>query len=135
MSESHNSEIDNPEVVHEESDVNVSAISGFGAALFAVGAIVLLFLGWLVGMYERQYQRSQTQVYPMAAGQENRLPPEPRLQEHPQEDLSDLRRKQESQLNAYGWVDKGSGIARIPIEEAMRIVLQKGLPARQENQK
>jgi hypothetical protein len=135
MSESHSPDVDNPEVVHEESDVNVSAILGFGAALFAVGAIVLLFLGWLVGMYERQYQRSQTQVYPMAAGQENRLPPEPRLQDHPQEDLSDLRAKQERQLHAYGWVDKGSGIARIPIEEAMRIVLEKGLPSRQEKQK
>ena len=67
----------------------------------------------------------------MAVGQQNRLPPEPRLQSNPQQDLSELRAKQESLLKGYGWVNKEAGIARIPIEEAMRIVVQRGLPARE----
>ena len=131
MSELHNDDRDNPEVVHEMSDVNVAAILRFGAALLITAAIAHVFLWWLLGVYERQYARSQTQVYPMAAGQQDRLPPEPRLQSVPQQDLSDLRTKQENLLKGYGWVNKEAGIARIPIEDAMRIVVERGLPARE----
>jgi hypothetical protein len=73
MSEPHSPERDNPEVVHETSDVNVGAILRFGAALLIVAAIAHVFLWWLLGVYERQYARSQTQVYPMAADQQDRL--------------------------------------------------------------
>lgn len=135
MSELHNDDRDNPEVVHEMSDVNVGAILRFGAALLITAVIAHVFLWWLLGVYERQYARSQTQVYPMAAAQQDRLPPEPRLQNDPQQDLTDLRAKQENLLKGYGWVNKEAGIARIPIEDAMRIVVEKGLPARQESQK
>jgi hypothetical protein len=131
MSELRNDERDNPEVVHEMSDVNVGAILRYGAALFGVIAIALVFLFWLLGVYERQYARAQTQVYPLAAGRQDQLPPEPRLQNDPQRDLSDLRAKQESLLTGYGWVNKEAGIARIPIEDAMRIVVERGLPARE----
>src|SRR5262245_29820051 len=116
MSEPRDDERDNPEVVHETSDVNVAAILRYGTALFGVIAIALVFLSWLLGVYERQYARAQTPLYPMAAGQQDRLPPEPRLQNDPQQDLSNLRAKQESLLKGYGWVNKEAGIARIPIE-------------------
>jgi hypothetical protein len=33
-------------------------------------------------------------------------------------------------LGTYGWVDKNAGLVRIPIEEAMRIAVERGLPAR-----
>jgi hypothetical protein len=33
-------------------------------------------------------------------------------------------------LYGYGWVDKNAGIAHIPIQRAMDLVLQKGLPTR-----
>ena len=131
MSELHNPDVENPEVAHEASDVNVSAVLRFGAGLFGVAAIVLLLLSWLMGVYAGQHQRAQTQVFPMAAGQQDRRPPEPRLQDNPQQELRDLRAKQEGKLNGYGWVNKEAGIARIPIEEAMRMVVQKGLPARE----
>ena len=42
-----------------------------------------LFLWWLHGLYTTQDERAQTQVYPMAAGQQDQLPPEPRLQDEP----------------------------------------------------
>ena len=60
------------------------------------------------------------------------MPPEPRLQIHPREDLQDLRASEDAILNSYGWVDKNAGIVRIPIDEAMKLILQRGLPARQE---
>jgi hypothetical protein len=71
--------------------------------------------------------------FPLAAGQESRLPPEPRLQTNPRQDLRDLRSAEDTVLTGYGWVDKNAGIARIPIGEAMKLTVERGLPARQEN--
>ena len=122
---------DNPEVVHEESDVNVRAILGFGFALIVVAVIIHVCLWWLLGMYQRQTERTQLQVYPLAAGQQEQLPPAPRLQEHPQQDMRELREKQEAILKGYEWVNRDAGVARIPIEEAMRIVVERGLPTRE----
>lgn len=122
---------DNVEVVHEESDVNVSAILRYGLGLAVIALVAHVFLWWLLGIYERQHERAQTQVYPMAAGQQNRLPPSPRLQANPQQELQDLRAKQRALLEGYGWVSKETGIARIPIEDAMKTVVERGLPARE----
>jgi hypothetical protein len=122
---------DNVDVVHEESDVNVGAIIRYGIGLLLVGAVVHIFLWWLLGTYERQNERAQTQVYPLAAGQQDRLPPLPRFQENPQQELQELRAKQKAQLEGYGWVNKEAGVARIPIEEAMKMVIERGLPTRE----
>ena len=122
---------DNPEIVHEESDVNVGAIFRYGIGLAVVALVVHVFLWWLLGVYERQQNGSQTQAFPMATGQRNRLPPAPRLQENPQQELQDLRMKQRGVLEGYSWVDKQAGTARIPIEDAMKIVIQRGLPVRE----
>lgn len=130
MSELHDNP-DNVDVVHEESDVNVGAIIRYGIGLLLVGAVVQVFLWWLLGTYERQHERAQTQVYPLAAGQQDRLPPFPRFQENPQQELQDLRAKQKALLEGYGWVNKEAGVARIPIEEAMKMVIERGLPTRE----
>ena len=122
---------DNVEMVHEESDVNVGAILRYGVGLFLIAAVVHLFLWWLLGVYERQNERAQTQVYPMAASQQDRLPPQPRFQQDPQQELQDLRAKQKALLEGYGWANKEAGVVRIPIEEAMRLVVERGLPSRE----
>jgi hypothetical protein len=129
MSAPHNGE--NPEVVHEESDVNVRAILGFGAGLAVVAIVVHLFLWWLLGAYNRQAERSQTHLYPLAAGQQDQAPPGPRLQDNPQQDMRELRERQGALLKGYAWVNRDAGVARIPIEEAMRILVQRGLPTKE----
>ena len=30
-------------------------------------------------------------------------------------------------LDSYGWVDKDAGVVRIPIEEAMKLTVERGL--------
>lgn len=122
---------DNVEVVHEESDVNVGAILRFGVGLLVVAVMVHVFLWWLLGAYGRQNERAQTQVYPMAAGQQDRLPPSPRFQQNPQQELQELRARQKALLDGYGWVNKEAGVARIPIEDAMKMVVERGLPVRE----
>ena len=122
---------DNVEVQHEESDVNIRAIFGFGAALLAVAVVVHLLIYLLFGFFTRREGQSVPAEYPLAA-QENRVPPEPRLQEHPREDLAALREREDQILTTYGVVDQNAGVYRIPIEVAMKLTLERGLPARQE---
>jgi hypothetical protein len=123
---------DNVEVHHEESDVNIAAIFGFGGGLIVVAAVVLLVVYVLFGFFDGRARLGAPAEYPLAVQQGDRLPPEPRLQTNPREDLSELRAREDGILESYGWVDKNAGVVRIPIEVAMKLTLERGLPARQE---
>ena len=120
-----------PEVHHEHSDVDIRAIFGFGAALIVVVAVVYLLMYVLFGYFTGRDGVAAPSEYPLAAAQSRREPPEPRLQTNPRQDLADLRAKEEELLGSYGWVDKNAGVVRIPIDSAMRLTLERGLPARQ----
>jgi hypothetical protein len=67
----------------------------------------------------------------MAAGMARPLPPPPRLQTYPFTDLKDLRHEEARLLENYEWVDKNAGVVRIPIERAIDVLADKGLPYRQ----
>jgi hypothetical protein len=118
-----------PTVDHETSDVNIRAVFGFAIGLIVAG-VVIAFAVWLLFQYfsAREAQTRFTE-YPLAT-QESRLPPEPRLQTDPRQDMSDLRAREDQLLQSYGWVDKNAGVVRIPIERAMQLVVERGLPAR-----
>ena len=45
-------------------------------------------------------------------------------------EIHDYWETQQEILNSYGWVDKQNGVVRIPIDQAMRLTLERGLPAR-----
>lgn len=57
------------------------------------------------------------------------FPPGPRLQEKPWLELQSLRQREDQMLTTYGWVDKNTGTVRIPIDLAMDMVIERGLPA------
>jgi hypothetical protein len=120
----------NPEVHHEESDVNIRAIFGFGIALTLTIMFVSFVVWGLFRYFETRESRKVSPEFPLAAQQEKRLPPEPRLQTNPRADLADLRAEEEKALQTYGWVDKNASVVRIPIEEAMKLMVQRGLPTR-----
>jgi hypothetical protein len=56
--------------------------------------------------------------------------PEPRLEEDERSQMRVFRLKEEQQLHTYGWVDEKAGVAHIPIERAMELVAERGLPVR-----
>jgi hypothetical protein len=56
------------------------------------------------------------------------MPPEPRLQQSPSRDLKAMRAREDWQLNHYSWVDPAKGLVSIPIERAIEIVAQRGIP-------
>jgi len=121
---------DNPDVQHEESDVNIRAIFGFGAGLALVAAAIHVLM-WLMFLYlgGRESATAAPQ-YPLAAERREQLPPEPRLQTTPRQDLKDLRAQEQEWLTTYGWVDRNAGVVRVPIDEAIRLTLERGLPSR-----
>jgi hypothetical protein len=124
--------VDHLPVHPDTSDVNIRAVLRFLVGLAVAAAFIHLAV-WLMFLLfaGREASRAGAQ-YPLAAGQENRLPPEPRLQTNPRQDLRDLRAAEDGVLTSYGWVDKSRGIARMPIAEAMKLTVERGLPARQE---
>jgi len=56
------------------------------------------------------------------------VPPEPRLQVHDAQDMAEYRRKQDLWLSSYGWTDRPNHIVHIPIQKAMELIDQEGLP-------
>ena len=115
---------------HEHSDVNIRAILTFGLALIVVAAAIHILIFGLYRYFDRRDGAKVQTEYPLAATLGHREPPEPRLQTDPRQDLSDLRAKEDDVLGSYGWVDKNAGIVRIPIDAAMRLTLERGLPSR-----
>ena len=117
-------------IEHEASDVDIRPVLGFLAGL-AIASVFISFLVWLLfGYFADREARAVTPDYPLAAQEENRLPPEPRLQTQPREDLRELRASEDGILTTYGWVDKNQGVVRIPIDQAMKMIAERGLPSR-----
>ena len=56
--------------------------------------------------------------------------PDPLLEKDEHTKIDDLRSKEEKTLYSYGWVDEKAGTVHIPIERAMDLIVQRGLPVR-----
>jgi len=50
------------------------------------------------------------------------------LQANPAVDMQRFREQEQRKVSTYGWVDERRGIVRIPVERAMEMVAQRGLP-------
>lgn len=109
---------------HESSDVNIWAIGKFGIALIV---LTILSVGLLIGVFRYLQSRSPEG----AAVNPEQAFPQPRLQKDPIIDLKEYREAEHKALNSYGWVDRQTGVAHIPIDQAIDLVAAKGLPARQ----
>jgi len=58
--------------------------------------------------------------------------PTPRVQtDDGNQDVADLHAREDLLLDNYSWVDQSQGKVRIPIERAMELIAQKGLPVAQ----
>jgi hypothetical protein len=57
-------------------------------------------------------------------------PPAPALEARSGQTLDPYRASQQQRLNSYGWVDRSAGIARIPIDRAIDLLTERGMPSR-----
>ncbi|HVG32912.1 MAG TPA: hypothetical protein VM911_07525 [Pyrinomonadaceae bacterium] len=142
------SHIQNPDVTHEESDVNVRAILQFVLGLLIFALVVHFLMWYMLKFFERRQDALTPKPAPMALGEKERLPPEPRLQGAPgfgvdlnnggrvdlalKEPTAEMRvvREQWDKILREGQKDQNGNVVAIPIEEAMRQLSDKGLPTR-----
>jgi hypothetical protein len=163
------SHIKNLDVTHEKSDVSVSGLLKFVAALTVMTFLVAVLMWGLFRFFESQAEK-ETKPGPMAMTKEERLPPEPRLQSapgfgvklengkwvtlekrEPQAEYRVLLEQWERQLNCkhdevtsghntepgHNTEQKQAGEPLqdspcFPIDQAMRQVVERGLPTRAE---
>ena len=119
------------EPVHREvTDVSFWAVMGSGASLLVSAALIYLFVWGLFLYFSGQAGRRGSTVGRLTQELPQPLPPEPRLQTDPHGDLLKLREAEDHILNSYGWVDRNAGVVRIPIEQAMKLTVARGLPSR-----
>ena len=98
------------------------AIATVISAIFVFGFFVFL---------RAQPDRVSPEPSPFAS--ERVLPPAPRLQANPPMELEEYNAKMDTARNSYGWVDQSAGIAHIPVDEALNIIAERGLPYGIEN--
>jgi hypothetical protein len=60
-------------------------------------------------------------------------PPEPRLQTSPVPNRKLIVEQETQRLSTYGWVNQKSGVVRIPVDQAMKLLAERGLPARNQS--
>ena len=126
---SHPAEPDNnPAVAHERTDADARVITRFGIALTFFLIVSQLVLWWVFSSFSKREQQLSPPISAMIKAQAPSQPPEPRLQANPQSDMRKMLEEENEALTHYGWVDPDRGIVRIPIERALEIVAQKGLP-------
>ena len=114
---------------HEPTDISPRPILCFLGVLITSAVVIHLLVFGQLGWYSGEETP--------AAGKIGPLPPlkrqptaEPRLQEASTIDLGELRRREQAELESSGWVDEKARTVRIPIDEAMRVIAERGLPAR-----
>ena len=117
-------------VGYEKRDANAKCL--FGVVLFLALSLLATHFA-LLGVL-RHLDKTPTSSDRWSGGKlppaASEQPPPPRLQVTPAAELKDFRAREERELATYGWVNKTAGIVRVPIERAMEMVLQRGLPTR-----
>lgn len=112
---------------HERKDVDVFSLVVIVVMLFIACACIFLGVTMMLHyfrVHEPVKTAGQADI-PVAPGQE--FPP-PRLETRAGGDLADFRAAEEADLNSYGWIDRKAGTVRIPIDRAMQLILERGLP-------
>jgi hypothetical protein len=106
---------------HEQSEVSVRLIV-VSLAFLAVATFIILLL--VVGIFRYFYDVDNTGALIRPV-----IPPEPRIEVAPYEQLQQLHAKEDHILNSYAWVDKQAGVVRVPIDRAIDLLAAKGLPS------
>jgi len=115
---------------HEHTDANVTMIVQFAVWLAAAAIVVHIVMWFTFAVFVDQRENRGEPEFPLAIEQGPRLPSGPRLQRFPANEIYQFRLQESALLGSYGWVDKSAGTVRIPIEEAMRLTVERGLPTR-----
>jgi hypothetical protein len=122
------------DVSFEERDINAGTIYWYLFALGLATAAALVICVFVYRFTGGLARSSDTAPPPSRQALGKDYPPEPRLQGvpgHQSDPQKDLRQKLQADNAAnekLQWIDKNAGIAQIPVEDAVKIIGEKGLP-------
>jgi hypothetical protein len=135
---------------YERRDIGIAPVLYFLLGLAVAGVFVYFIANGLYSFLERRYQ-AETPMSPLVTNapvDTRKLPaeysgptgyekylkqnfPAPQLETNERDQLDQVRIDEENTLSTYGWVDQQAGTVRIPIDRAMDLIAQRGLPVRQ----
>ncbi len=109
-----------PDTRFEPEDIHAKAVFLTGVGLLVVlWAVVLLTYPLVFAPFARQARFPPPPVQV--------LPPEPRIQPNPREDLKDTRAYEDRELSTYHWINRAQGTLAIPVDDAIKLVAQRGI--------
>jgi hypothetical protein len=126
---------------YERQDLQSSGVLYFLLSLVVAVALSLLGLRGVYAYLDHRARAAQPAVNPLvtnvpedtrhiAPGYPQEAFPNPRLEVDERGQLNGIRLDEEKILYSYGWVDEKAGTVRIPIDRAMDLIAQRGLPVR-----
>jgi len=124
-----NTERETPPPGRQDVDNRGALLFGFwlGLSTLVTAGLIWIFLRVL----EHGSEKAQRPIEPQVAVALRRTPPEPRLEADPLALRRVLKTREDAQLSSYGWIDRGAGVVRIPIDKAMAMVAANGVPGGQ----
>ncbi|MEI6669382.1 MAG: hypothetical protein WCP29_14615 [Acidobacteriota bacterium] len=135
----HDDEGRSASTAYETRDIKIRPLVVFIAGIAILIVFSFLVALWAFRLFSAQHAALDAQTPASSAARpaapaladEQLQWPEPRVQSRPADDLQKLRTEEDAALTTYGWVDQKTGTVRVPIDVAMQLVLEEGLPARQ----
>ena len=134
-------EMHNDDVAHEHSDINIRALVWSMVVMFGVviGTAVLMYVLFFFVLEPRAAARDP-KLSPLALPATTMPPttnaspffggaPEPKLMTNEPANLQNVRGLEQQLLHEY-FLDEKAGVARIPIDEAKRLMIERGLAVR-----
>jgi hypothetical protein len=100
--------------------------------LFALGLVITCLLA-AIGIWALERELDRLFAYRGTAtwtSSPTTVAPPPRLQIDVARDLVEMRAQEDAILQSYDWSDRRNGVIRIPIDVAMRLTVERGLPVR-----
>lgn len=111
---------------YERQDAQPRGILLAGALILVALLATALGVAWMLAGLRTHDAQQQP---PLTAVESEPLrAPAPRLEADPVADGRRLAHRARERLEAYGWVDRQAGIARIPLAEAQRLLVARGWP-------
>jgi hypothetical protein len=126
---------------YEHQDLQASGVLYFFLGLAVVTLLCMVGLRGVFAVLDRREKALEPPLNPLvtnvptdtrhiAPGYPQSAFPNPKLEEDERGQLSGIVIDEEKALYSYGWVDEKAGTVRIPIERAMELLVQRGLPVR-----
>ncbi|HYL74230.1 MAG TPA: hypothetical protein VEU96_08485 [Bryobacteraceae bacterium] len=109
---------------HEHSEISVRTVV-VSLIVLLTGTFMVCLL--VVGIF--RYFHTENKVAQTAKDWKQQIPAEPRVEEHPWEQLITVRAREDHVLSSYAWIDRKEGTVRIPIDQAIEKLAQQGLPS------